>query len=234
MSWIIYINSKPQIALFPLFKVTSLSLLHFLMLLCQAFMRCKKNSFGMAISTVVTVSLMAYMPSKRVSLMISLSVGDCSSWSGTTQCSDCCGQVHYRYAAATICSATTLVSSCALNEAYTIGSPCRLVDWSSGAVVRTRCEQYLSHWKMWSTWLSLAIFGFSDVHRLLWCLVFGPYSKMHVSLPVMTSDSVWRCSMMSYHTCALSDHHLAVLALLRLFFFPFFFCRVFTCPNLRW
>jgi len=45
----------------------------------------------------------------------------------------------------------------------------------------------------------------SDFHWQLWCLVSRLYSKIHVSSPVMTlwskSGSVWRCSMMSWHTC---------------------------------
>ena len=54
----------------------------------------------------------------------------------------------------------------------------------------------------------LAFFGLGDVrdfHWQLWCLFSGSYSKIHVSSPVMTlrskSGSVWRHSMMSWHTC---------------------------------
>ena len=55
-------------------------------------------------------------------------------------CSGRCEQVHCRGEAATVCPATTLVSSHALNEAKAAGSLCRLADWSSGPVARTHCR----------------------------------------------------------------------------------------------
>ena len=64
-----------------------------------------------------------------------------------------CEQVHCRSEAATICPATTLVSSQALSEANTAGFVCRLADWLSGPVVRTQSGRCLSHRRMWSTWL---------------------------------------------------------------------------------
>ena len=52
----------------------------------------------------------------------------CSSWPGTAGCSGHCEQVHCHGEAATICPATTLISSRALSEAKATGSLCRLVD----------------------------------------------------------------------------------------------------------
>ena len=47
--------------------------------------------------------------------------------------------------------------------------------------------------------------NFRNFHQLLWCLVFGSYSKVLVSSPVMILGnklgSVWRCLMISWHTC---------------------------------
>ena len=81
----------------------------------------------------------------------------CSSRPGTAGCSGHWEQVHCRGEAATICPATTLVSSCALNEAKAAGSLCRLADWSSGPVARTHCGRCLWHRRTWSTWLWLSI-----------------------------------------------------------------------------
>ena len=115
----------------------------------------------------------ASTPSKWVPLMISLSlfffcvegshmeqdqvtrevvlVQQCSSQLGTVGCSGCCKQLHCCSEATTIYPATTLITSCTMNE----GSPCRLSDWSSDLVARTCHGPSSSHWRTWSTWLRL-------------------------------------------------------------------------------
>ena len=141
----------------------------------------------------------------------------CSSRPGTAGCWGRCEQVHCGGEAATICPATvTLVTSRALSEAKAAGSLCRLADWSSGPVARTHCGRCL--WYRRTSLISmtltfdfdcLAFFGLGDVgdfHWQLWRLVSGSYSKLiRVSSPVMTlrskSGSVWRHSMMTWHTC---------------------------------
>ena len=72
-------------------------------------------------------------------------------WKGTHGRLGCFELVHCRGEAATICSAITLVSSRALNEAYARRSPGKLTDWSSGSLIRTGGERCPSHWRMWST-----------------------------------------------------------------------------------
>lgn len=54
----------------------------------------------------------------------------CSSRPGTNGCTGCCDQVHCHGEAATICPATTLISSRAPNEENATGSLCRIADWS--------------------------------------------------------------------------------------------------------
>ena len=49
--------------------------MHFPIFLCDASMRCWNYSFGMPLGSVVTAFWIASMPSKRVLLMISLSLG---------------------------------------------------------------------------------------------------------------------------------------------------------------
>ena len=84
-------------------------------------------------------------------------VWQCSSQPGTAGGSGRCAQVCCHGEAATICPATTLVSSHALTEANAKGSLCRLADWSSGPVARTHCGRCLWHQRTWSTWLWLLI-----------------------------------------------------------------------------
>ena len=79
----------------------------------------------------------------------------CSSQPRTVGCSGHCEQVHCHGEAATICHATSLVSSCTLSEVNAAGSLCKLADWFSGPVARTHGGQCLSHWRMWSIWLWL-------------------------------------------------------------------------------
>ena len=130
------------------FKVIPSSLMHFSILLCHASMHCWKDSSGMPLSSAVTALLMASTPSKRVPLMIPLSLGKrkshteqdqvnrkivpvrrCSSQPGTAGCAGRFEQGHCCGEAATICPATTLVSSRALSEANITGSLCRLALW---------------------------------------------------------------------------------------------------------
>ena len=49
--------------------------MHFSILLCHASMHCWKDSSGMPLSSVVTALLMASTPSKRIPLMLPLSLG---------------------------------------------------------------------------------------------------------------------------------------------------------------
>ena len=128
-------------------------------------MHCWKDSSGL---------LFISMPSKRVPLMIPLCLGKnypeqnlvnrevvpiqrYSSQTGITRCSGSCEQVHCRGEAAMICAATTLISSRAMMEAYSAGSPNRFADWSSGFVTRTRRKLFLLHRRMGLTWLWLLI-----------------------------------------------------------------------------
>ena len=131
--------------------------MHFSVLFCHASMHCWKDSSGMLLSSVITALLMASTPSKWVPLVIPLSLGKRNNirwigrlfpygdvllgqelWAGH------CEQVHCRGEAATICPATTHVSSRALSEAKGAGSLCRLADWLSGPVARTHCRRYAS------------------------------------------------------------------------------------------
>ena len=67
-------------------------------------------------------------------------IWQCFLQPGTAWRSGCCEQMHFCGETDTISPATTLFSSCTLREAYTTGSPSRLVDWSSGPVTRTYCR----------------------------------------------------------------------------------------------
>lgn len=58
---------------------------------------------------------------------------------GSAACSGRCEQVHCRGEPATICPATTHVSSHAPSEGNATGSLCRLADGLSGTVARTQC-----------------------------------------------------------------------------------------------
>lgn len=66
-------------------------------------------------------------------------VGQCSFMPGSAACSGRCEQVHCRGEPATICPATTHVSSHAPSEGNATGSLCRLADGLSGTVARTQC-----------------------------------------------------------------------------------------------
>ena len=127
----------------------------------------------------------------------------CSSRPGTAGCSGRCEQVHCRGEAATICPATTLVSSRALSEANAAGSLCRLADWSSGSVAKThygRCLWYrrtsLISMTLTFDFDCLAFFGLDDISGA-W---FLGHTKKSMTLR-SKSGSVWRRSMMSWHTC---------------------------------
>ena len=89
----------------------------------------------------------------------------CFFWPGTVGYSESCpGE------AATICPATTLISSHALSKAYAAGSPSRFADWSFGRVRRI------------DFWHCLAFFDLSDIGDFH--LVSTSYSKIHF----ITSD----------------------------------------------
>ena len=158
-------------------------------------LQCWKDSSGMSLSSIITALLMASMHSKRVPLIIPMSlrkikkshaeqdqvnreffpIWQCSSRPGTAGCSGHCQQVLCRGEAVGICPATTLVSSRALSEAKAAGSLCRLAGWSSGPVARTYCGRCLWHRRTWSTWLWLLILTlafFGTVQWQLWRLVF--------------------------------------------------------------
>ena len=93
--------------------------------------------------------------------------------------------MHCRDEAATICLATTLVSSRSLNKEYTAWSSW-LADWSSDPVARTCYSLYPSHEDDFDFWLFLAFFGLDgieDFNWLLWRLVSGSYLKT-----LITSD----------------------------------------------
>ena len=142
--------------------------MHFSIFLYHVSMHYWKDSSGMPSSSVVTALLMVFMSSKQLLLMIPIELGekkkvvwDKIRWIGRLfqfvhvflgqdqQVAWCCEQVYDHSGVATICPATTLISSYTLRK----GS-CRLAGWSSGPVVRTCCRWYPSYWKMWSTWLS--------------------------------------------------------------------------------
>ena len=76
-----------------------------------------------------------------------------------------CELVHCRGEAATICPATTLVSSRALSEANAAGSLCRLADWSSGPVARTHCltSKNVINMTLTFDFDCLAFFGLVDI-----------------------------------------------------------------------
>ena len=155
---------------------------------------------------------MASKPSKWVPLMIPLSLEKrknhteqdqvnwkvvpiwwYSYWPGTAKSSRHCELVHCQGEAWFILP--QLISN-TLSKEYTTGSLNRLANWSFGIVARTYGRQCPSHQQTWSMWLwfnCLAFFELSNIEDfqwLLWHLVYGSYSKINVSSPVMTKQ-VW-------------------------------------------
>ena len=89
---------------------------------------------------------------------------------------------------ATICPATTLISSWTLSKTYTLGSHCRFADslalWHELTVDNaSHIEKHNQH--------DFAFFGdVGDFHSLLKCLVSRSYSKIYVSSSVMIMKHV--------------------------------------------
>ena len=106
--------------------------------------------------------------------------------------------------AATVFPTTTLVSSRALSEAYTAGSPGRLADWPSGFVVRTDCRRYFLHRRTLSTWFWLltltVLLSSASVTLETSTDACFPGCTQRSMFHHHKSGSVWRRSMMSWHT----------------------------------
>ena len=128
------------------------------------------------------------------------------------------------------------LSSYALSEAYTTGSPCRFVDWSSGPVARTCCghcphiEEYDQHdWLLTLTVLLSSVLTTSETstdYSGTWFPGSTQKSMSHhqrwlYKASLVQFEDTWWCS--DTPTCDTpSDYHLAVL------------CRLSACTNLWW
>ena len=141
----------------------------------------------------------------------------CSSQPGTVGWSERCNLVHCRGEAVMICHATTLVSSCALSEAYIGESPCRLADRSSGPVARTRCGWYSLHRRTWSTWFWLLTLSVSFSSPSMTALVLD--SGIIFKNPCLITRDSHRASLVPFENACRcpdpracytsSDHHSA-------------------------
>ena len=196
--------------------------MHFSILLCHTSMHCWKDSSGMPLSSIVTALLMASMPSKRVLLMIPLleirwterlfQYGDVllgqelpDAQGIVSRCTVVVKQPRF-----VLPQLSSLLMHWAKQKPQDLFVDLlidRLALWQEPTVDNASdIKEHDQH--DFDFGFCLAFFGLSDVwdfHWHLWCLVSGSYSKIHVSSPVMTlrskCGSVWRRSVMSWHTC---------------------------------
>ena len=191
--------------------------------LFHASMHCWKDSSGMPLSSIVMALLMASMPSKRVPLMIPLleirwierlfQYGDVFL---SQELPDAQGVVSRcivvvkqpRFVLPQLSSLLVHWAKQKPQDLFVDLLIDRLALWQNSLWTMLLTSKNMINMTLILDFDCLAFFGLSDVwdfHWHLWCLVSGSYSKIHVSSPVMTlrskCGSVWRRSVMSWHTC---------------------------------
>ena len=215
--------------------------MNFPILFCSAYMHCLKDSSGIYISQLQNYSNLDDLQAFKTGPLDDpiddyLELGEKKKcmrrlikWTGKllqfiesrTRSAGClrrCEQVYYYCEPATICFATTLVSSYALNKAYYVWSPYRLTEGSSGSVSRTRCRSYSTDQSSWSTclWLWLSCFHryrkwqtfpLTVLALSLWvvlknlCLILSDDSTKYILFGLKTLDEVLVAPLLIINSC---------------------------------